>query len=402
MGEFMLLGATLFDEPEINYFAADSVPEGVYWLLRDEQISSVANLKRQKPRSLSTELPQTGYYVMRDGWDEGDYHMVMSAGLSTHKPDHQHGDMLGLVARANGQEILPNYQVRYFLEDYAYFKNSFVKNVAIVDGVAQGQGWTSNRGGTGFGKWKKLPNPRVISWIKQDEWDFFAGTHDGYEDRGVSYFRKVLFLKGLGWIIRDIFESSKGQTNFQQVWQGHYSDQRGGNHHRSTFADGSGLEIVQLGDQAASFTTDARQGKGNLVYTMTGEAGEYTTLLYPFASFSTRLPQTFIDERHMSVDGWTIRNRDGQDLVTGEITSDAKLVIEHDSGFFLLGVSRLAGKDLDLSLPARDDLHVALGTGSTIELTWLGTDDVDAELYDESSNAAASRLRPGEKHVLNH
>ena len=400
MGEFMLLGAILFDEPEINYFSAHSVTAGAYWLLTGDQIEAVANLDRQRPRVLSAELPDTGYYVMREGWDEGDYHMVISAGLSAQKPDHQHGDMLGLVARANGHDILPNYQVRYFLEDYAYFKNSYVKNVAIVDGIAQGQGWISNKGGTGFGKWRNLPQPRVISWIKRDEWDFFAGTHDGYQDRGVTYFRKVLFLKGLGWVVRDLFESSAGNADFQQIWQGHYSGEGGGNHHRSTFADGSGLDIVQLGDQAESWSTDIRQGKGNLVYTMNGKTGEYTTLLYPFVSFPSRLPESFLVEKQMKVDGWAIRLQDGQDLVTSEVTSNAKMAIEHESGFFLLGVSRLAAANLELSLPARDDLHIAIRPGSGLELTWLGVRDVDIGLDGHRSNAAVSRLRPGEKQVF--
>jgi len=400
MGEFMLLGAILFDEPGINYFASDSVTAGIYWLLRGDQVASMAQLDRQRPQLLSTQLPDTGYYVMREGWDDDDRYMVISAGLSEHKPDHQHGDMLGLVAMANGHDILPNYQVRYFLEDYAHFKNSYVKNVAIVNGIPHGQGWNSNRGGSGFGKWRKLPRPRVISWLKQDDWDFFAGTHDGYEDRGVTYFRKVLFLKGLGWVVRDIFESSSGQMDLQQIWQGHYSDEGGGNHHRSTFVDGSGLEIVQLGDQAESFSTDIRQGKGNLVYTMTAEAGEYTTLLYPFTSFATRLPQSLAEENQIVVEDWTIRLRDDGDLVAEGLTSNAKMVIEHESGIFLLGVSQLVTDNLEISLFSRDDLHIALRPGSELELTFLGIEDVDITSDGGSPDAEAGSIQPGERRVF--
>jgi hypothetical protein len=49
------------------------------------------------------------------------------------KPDHQHGDILGIQAMANGQVISPNYQTRYSLTDFDFFKNSMVKNVALVD-----------------------------------------------------------------------------------------------------------------------------------------------------------------------------------------------------------------------------------------------------------------------------
>ena len=160
------------------------------------------------------------------------------------------------------------------------------------------------------------------------------------------------------------------------------------------------MEIVQLGDQAESFSTSVKQGKGNLVYTLNGKGGEYTTLLYPFDSFSTRLPRSFADEKRITIGGWTIRLNDGQDLVTGGITSNAKTVIEHESGVFLLGVSHLATENMDLSFPSRDDLHIALQPGSTLELTWLGTEDVDTRLDDKNRNTAEHRLRPGARRVF--
>lgn len=389
MGDFMLLGSILFDDPEINYFAGDSVAGSVYWWLRAEQIEAIGKERRRKPQRLSGELPHTGYYVMREGWDRGDAHMVISAGLSEHKPDHQHGDMLGIVARANRQEILPNYQVRYSLPDYEYFKNSLVKNVAIVDGIPHGRGWKGNKGGSGFGKWEKLPQPRVIAWIKRDDWDFFAGSHDGYVDLGVEYYRRVLFIKGLGWIVRDLFESSNGEHDFQQVWQGHFADEGAGNHHRSTFADGSGLEILQLGDQADSWFSTLRRGKGNLVYSVKGNAADYATLLYPFRSFSDRIPESFFEEGRMKVNGWTIRSRNGEDLDVGGIATDARLLVENDAGVFLLGATWISRGDNRFSAEEQSDFHLAMQSGQVSEMTLLGhkpvnvassTDGVEASL----------------------
>lgn len=368
MDDFMLLGAVLFNDPEINYFAASSVDADIYWLLNVEQAESLAHLERRRPLVGSAELPDTGYYVMREGWDKGDRYLAITAGLSEHKPDHQHGDMLGLVAWANEQEILPNYQVRYSLPDYAYFKNSLVKNVALVDGRVQGAGWRSNRGGSGFGKWEKLPQPTVITWLKRDHWDFFAGSHDGYNDIGVEYFRKVFFLKGLGWMVRDIFEPTGGRHQFQQVWQGHYSDEGGGNHHRSTFADGSGLEILQLGGQAESAATSHTRGKGNLVYTMSGEAGEYTTFLYPFDSFENRLPESFFSEGRFAVKGWTIRSVAGGESTVGGFSTDARLILEHSGGAILIGATRITGMDQKLELGRCFDAHLAFDAA---EVTFL-------------------------------
>ena len=396
MGDFMQLGSILFDDPEINYFASKSVAPGVYWWLRSEQIAFIGQEERTAPVRLSGQLPDTGYYVMREGWGEIDAHMVISAGLSEHKPDHQHGDMLGLVAYANGRNILPNYQVRYSLPDFEYFKNSFVKNVAIVDGIPHGLGWKSNRGGSGFGKWEHLPQPQTLAWARNEAWDFYAGTHDGYAGQGVTYFRKVLFFKGLGWIVRDIFESSSGEHAYQQIWQGHYSDEGDGNHHRSTFADGSGLEILQLGGRADSCSTTLRRGKGNLICTQVAESGEYTTLLFPFGSFNARIPQSFFDEKHLKVKDWTLRVRTDRDLETSQFVSDAALVMEHDGGVFLLGTKRLTRGEDFLEFRQPGDLHVSFKPGKPPSLTWLGHDTVLFKL----SGSREGRLQPGAQHEL--
>ena len=384
MGDFMLLGSVLFDDPVINWFASDRVAPAVYWLLRDEQIAAIAKRDRKKPEIGSAELPDTGYYVMRDGWDAGDYHMVISAGLSEHKPDHQHGDMLGLVARANGQDILPNYQVRYSLPDYEYFKNSLAKNVAIVDGVPQGRDWRSNKGGSGFGKWATLPRPRTIAWRKSDGWDFFAGSHDGYANLGVDYHRKVLFIPGLGWIVRDLFESSNGPHDFQQVWQGHYSDEGSGNHHRSAFSDGSGLEILQLGGQADAYSTGSRRGKGRLVYTMNGESGAYTTLLYPFKSFANRIPDAFFEEGAVTLNGWALRRK--------RPGTDASLVVEGDDGTFLFGASRLSLDGVEYRFPKAVDLRLEPGPEGGTVIVSLEHEDLDWS----TDSGQTGRAAPGE------
>ena len=394
MGDFMLLGSMLFDDPVYNYFASETVAPAVYWWLRDEQIAATGTLERQRPALGSDALPDTGYYVMRDGWDTGDHHLVISAGLSAQKPDHQHGDMLGLVAHANGQEVLPNYQVRYSLPDYEHFKNSLVKNVAIVDGVLQGRGWKSNKGGSGFGKWERLPHPEVITWLTRDDWDFFAGTHDGYADLGVEYVRKVLFLKGLGWIVRDVFESSSGGHRYQQVWQGHYSPETDDRHHRATFADGSGLDVLQLGSGEHAWAVSSRRGKGNLIYTLTGAPGEFTTLLYPFDSFGARIQAPFFEQKQLSAGGWTLRAGQGEDLQSGGFVTDAAVLVERAGLVFALGASRVSRGGQSVAFGQPLDLALEIDASGNARLVSLQHEAVEYTLRADDGTNRRGRLEP--------
>ena len=146
---------------------------------------------------------------------------------------------------ANGKVVLPNYQVRYSLPDLELFKNSMVKNVALVDNELLGKNYTSNKGGSGFGKFKKLPNPKVISWKTSDNFDSFVGSHDGFKNIGVSYSRQVINIKNDFWVVKDKFNSKSVHT-YKQVWQGHYSLEHQPNLLRSTCEKGSGLDIYKL------------------------------------------------------------------------------------------------------------------------------------------------------------
>jgi hypothetical protein len=317
----MSAGTLLFGDPLLRYFAGDEIPAELFWLVRPEQHDRIYRLSGVAPDYTSLALEQSGYYCMRSGWDQDDLYMTISAGLSQVKPDHQHGDMLGLVAWANGHEILPNYQVSYNTPEYPWWKNSWVKNVALADSILLGQRWTPNEGGSGFGKWGRLPKPRVLAWRTLPEYDYFRGSHNAYDSLGVGYFREVLFVKAGFWIVRDHFTSADPHT-WQQVWQGHYQ-RRGARSAVSGFADGSGLEIIQLAGPANAILPGGRRDKGSAVFQTRG-MGEYTftTLLHPFRRQDERLdpPEDFTA---LQIGEWRIaRDAGGDLLLTGPASAE--------------------------------------------------------------------------------
>jgi len=301
MSKTMVIGTILFDKSEYKYFADEKISSKLFWLLRENDIKRFAEMESVRPNIGSIALPDVGYYVMRSGWDKDDFYSVISNGISKYKPDHQHGDMLSIYAYGNENIILPNYQCRYFLTDYKFFKNSFVKNVAIVDSIPQGQKWKGNSGGSGFGKWLELPKPISSQLYDDSEFSLFVGSHDGYEKLGVKYWREIVFIKSGFWIVVDKFES-KEKRKYQQVWQGHYNSKSNGNAIRSTFADGSGLDIVQLNTSNYSLDSATFRGKGNFLFSSEDESNfTFVTLLHPFKNFDYRY-----NGKNPSIKGWKV------------------------------------------------------------------------------------------------
>lgn len=324
----MLIGSLIFENSEYRYFTDEEIPSNVFWFFRPEQIEKFFKIKKVKPEIGSIFLEQTGYYVMRNGWQVNSKHSIITAGLSDKKPDHQHGDMLGLVAYANGHEILPNFQVAYKYPDYSYWKNSWVKNVALVDSISLARGWKPNTGGSGFGKWKILPNPKTLVWESNDLFDYYSGTHNSYDSIGVSYQRDVLFIKDGFWILKDKFESESPHT-YQQVWQGHFDEIEENKVVRSVFEDYSGLDIIQLRSQVSQINYGGKRGKGNVVFVQKVFSDyEFTTLIYPFASKEEMI--SYKQKNEWKFGNWLYSKN------LKFISSDAAISITKNENVFLL------------------------------------------------------------------
>ena len=319
----LTLGYLLFEDPEMGYFANNYVEEKMFWYVSDSQLEMLANIESKKPNFKSFHFPTTGYYMMREGWNPEDKMMVISAGLDADKPDHQHGDMLGVQAMANGHVILPNYQVRYSLKDLELFKNSMVKNVALVDDELQGKQYTSNQGGSGFGKFKELPNPKTIAWKNNDDLDVFVGSHDGFENIGVNYNRQVIYVKDDFWIVKDNFKSDTPHA-FKQVWQGHYSLENGSDLLRATFNDGTGLDIFQL-NKTDQVKTDGARGKEWSVVSKTDINNfSFVTIIYPFSTYDKRIDEDAQDKVFcgwkLNDSKWKVDNVDANSLTKGDVS----------------------------------------------------------------------------------
>ncbi len=383
----MTLGYLLFENPEFGYFATDKVAERMYWFLSDEQVALLQNIAQKKPAYGSLSFEDTHYYIMRQGWNANDKMLIVSAGLDDKKPDHQHADMLGVQAMANGQTMLPNYQVRYSLKDFDFFKNSMVKNVALVDKELQGKQWTSNKGGSGFGKFKELPNPKVISWERTKAYDLFVGSHDGFDNIDVAYTRQVIYIKDDFWIVKDNFTAPAVHT-YKQVWQGHYTTELGPNLLRATFPDASGLDILQLQpiDTAAS---NGRRGKSWTVVSKGGQKNfSFITALFPYKGYDNRIEEgtkeIYLGSWVGNVSDWECANPNAVSLSNGNAD-------------YFFGVTALKLADMHIEISDTTDLYVERSPkGVTLHL--LGTANRTVTLWKgkkKKNTLVTKELKPG-------
>ncbi|MBD0778911.1 heparinase II/III family protein [Maribacter sp. ANRC-HE7] len=357
----MTLGYVLFNDPEFGYFATDKVDEGMYWFLSNQQVEQLRDIGKNRPSYGSLALEDTHYYIMRQGWEPNDKMMVVSAGLDADKPDHQHGDMLGIQAIANGQVVLPNYQVRYSLEDFELFKNSMVKNVALIDDELQGKQWTSNKGGSGFGKFKELPHPKVIAWESNESFDLFVGSHDGFETKDVAYTRQVVYCKDEFWIVKDNFQSN-GAHDYKQIWQGHYTTELAPKILRASFPDAAGCDILQLNGVDTAMTLGARGKNWTVVSKAKKGDFNFLTLIFPYKGYSNRIDET---KQQVLLNDWVVN--DGKWQLEG---SSANVIHKGDEAF-LFGIREVKLEQLTIQASQETDLYISL-QGNKLEARLLG------------------------------
>ena len=378
----MTMGYLLFEDAEFGFFAKPKVDSKMYWYLQSTQLDQLKNIDTKKPNHTSLYFPDTKYYIMREGYDKGDKVMVISAGLDADKPDHQHGDMLGIQATANGQIILPNYQVRYSLPDYEQFKNSMVKNVALVDDQLQGKKYKGNKGGSGFGKFGLLPTPTTIAWETNENFDLFVGSHDGFEASGVNYTRQVIYVKDEFWIVKDNFTSDATHA-YKQVWQGHYTPEGTPDLLRSSFSDAKGSNIYQLNSVDTAISDGVHGKKWNVVSKADQKDFEFITVIRPYDRYNSGIDPT--------------KNKIG-DWRQNELSFDAKgynlKSLSKGNEAYLFGVSAMKIETTEIQFNSPLDCYMTT-VDNEIEIYSLSIETNTIKINNNTRN-----LLPGERQSI--
>ncbi len=217
----MAVAATIFERSDFKFTSA-AVSQEVFWLTGTEGLAKYDSLPVNPPIVTSTGFLDGGYYVMRDGWSDTDNFLAIDCGnVGALTGAHGHSDMLSIEVAIHGKTLLVDsgtYTYHESKELRDYFRSSAAHNTLTIDGLSASEPASTF-------KWKSMAEAHTDEWISKDRFDFFKGSHNGYErlSDGARHTRSILFAKGDYWIMRDLVE---GAGVHEYALNFHYSPDR--------------------------------------------------------------------------------------------------------------------------------------------------------------------------------
>ena len=180
--------------------------EEIFWLCGTEGVDYFNAREAVEPVETSKGFADGGYFAMRDGWDDTDNSMVVDCGpVGSLAGGHGHADSLSIELAMHGRTLLVDsgtYTYHESRELRDYFRSTTAHNSLVIDNLP------SSVPGATFG-WKAQARTQLTTWLQEDRFDLFEGSHDGYQRLldPATHSRGILFLKTDYWIIRDVVET---------------------------------------------------------------------------------------------------------------------------------------------------------------------------------------------------
>jgi hypothetical protein len=152
----------------------------------------------KKPEHDSIAFTESGYFIMRSGWDPDARYLVTRNGFSQ---SHYHHDQLSVIVQAYGSDLLPDMGV------YTYGTPECNQLVKTTSHSTVSVDEKDISPGNGDNKWAALPG-----------FDYFDGTSPGYNGLpGVRHRRRIVFVKPDYWVVADDV-TGEGTHKSTQYW----------------------------------------------------------------------------------------------------------------------------------------------------------------------------------------
>ena len=241
--------AAIFRRGDWKFVAGEAKAETL-WLLGPTGVKSYDEIEPQPPASGSRAFTEGGYYVMRDGRSRDSSYVLIDCGPhGSSSCGHAHADALAFEFAANGKTWLVDpgtftYTGNQEMRDL--FRSTRAHNTVTVDDQSQSLP-------SGPFSWQHVARATVKQFASQSDFDYFEGSHDGYERLAdpVTHTRSVLFVKQQPCsclIVKDRF-----RANDQHLYTLRYhfpagcSAEADGNQVIATSYDGEQLMITVIG-----------------------------------------------------------------------------------------------------------------------------------------------------------
>ncbi len=202
----LINGAIIFGREDFKFVAGETNEENL-WLHGASGLRMYDELAASEPRTTSQSFSESGYFVMRDGWQTDSNYMLLDCGAhGTSNCAHAHADALSFVLSANGKAALIDAGTYTYTGSKAErdrFRSTRAHNALTIDDESSSIPERSFQ-------WSSIADAKAEKWISKGRFDFFAGLQDGFMrlKHPAMQRREVLFLKNDYFILRDTVESS--------------------------------------------------------------------------------------------------------------------------------------------------------------------------------------------------
>ena len=181
---------------------AGDLSEETIWLLGKESIEDYQKMEQRKPNQSSKYFKNSGFLVMRSGWEEKDKYLIFDGGPFGWKEcGHSHDDFASFELALGKQSFIQDIGTYCYTLDKKwrdYFRESRAHNVVLID--------SENRSQTGdIFEWQSRAEGKPEKVITTENFDFVSTIQKINLKSGQSFLhqRRVIFIKPEYWVIED-------------------------------------------------------------------------------------------------------------------------------------------------------------------------------------------------------
>lgn len=189
----LALGAAIFMRGDFKWLAGQPSQE-LLWLGGRKCFNNFIKLKEKRPETTSVSYKESGYTILRDGWNKNANYLLFDSGSLGYKSGaHGHADVLSVQVSCFGENIFADpgtYAYNLDQEFRNYFRSTKAHNTVTVDGNDQAKM-------NGRMSWASIPEGKILNEYTSPEVDVVVAEHDGYMENSnpVSHQRCIIFPK---------------------------------------------------------------------------------------------------------------------------------------------------------------------------------------------------------------